>query len=110
MIEHRKVTKAFRVEIHNLDVKEGDLIRVTRATAQGFSVHFGGMLHAVMSPEKLRDCSRVATPDEYIKILKQCTGCQKLEIQPGKWVVPPPCFTAREGVSLFESKCPECDK
>jgi hypothetical protein len=107
-------TKPWKVELEgtSLDVKEGDIVTVERTdfATDVAVVHFGGMLRKHVDIGTLTRYTRVAEPDEFLKTLKHCARCDRIEIAPGNWKPKPPCFTPRAGVTIIDETCPECDR
>lgn len=91
--------------------KEGDILTVGEANfARDIAeVGFGGILRQTVRIGDLAAHSRVADPEEFQKTLKHCQRCDRIEIEPGKWLPKPPCFSPRPGVKLVGETCPDCD-
>lgn len=72
-------------------------------------IHIGGMLRTEVPTAELNEYTRIATPEELHSELNACPHCDRLELQPSKWMKRPPCFRPREGVELVNKICPDCD-
>lgn len=93
-------------------VHPGHVVTVERADFETNTaeVHFGGMLRAGVTFPELLAHTRIAEPDEFQRTIKQCPRCHRLELEAGKWLPKPPCFSPRAGVVLVDETCPACDE
>lgn len=108
-------TKEFRTHAEGgtpVTVKEGQIITVESADfgLGQARVHFGGMLRGTLTIDELLQHSRIADPSEFQRTVKHCQRCDRMEVEPGKWLPKPPCFNPRPGVKIVAETCPDCDR